>query len=66
MTDALEIALGEQWKRSGQILDLWQRDEQVLLTAVLPLDTEPEARFRCKDQPDSALQLRPLPYSLEE
>ena len=66
VTDALEIALGEQWKRSGQILDLWQRDEQVLLTAVLPLDTEPEARFRCKDQPDSALQLRPLPYSLEE
>ena len=66
VTDTLEIALGEQWKRVGQILDLWQRDDQVLLTAVLPLDTEPQARFRCKDQPDSALQLRPLPYSLDE
>ena len=66
IADTLEVALGEQWKRSGQILDCWQQDDQVLLTAVLPLDTEPQARFRCKEYPDSSLFLLPLPYSLED
>ena len=66
VADTLEVALGEQWRRSGQVLDCWQEDDQVLLTAVLPLDTEPQARFRCKDHPDSSLFLLPLPYSLED
>ncbi len=66
VADTLEVALGEQWKRSGQILDCWQQDDQVLLTAVLPLDTEPQARFRCKEYPESSLSLLPLPYSLQD
>ncbi len=61
----LEVALGDQWKRSGQILDCWQQGDQLLLTAVLPLDTEPQARFRCKEYPESSLSLLPLPYALE-
>ncbi len=64
--DTLEVALGDQWKRSGQILDCWQKDTQLLLTAVLPLDTEPQARFRCKEYPESSLFLLPLPYSLQD
>lgn len=64
--DALEWQLGEHWKRSGQVLDVWQDAGQVLISAVLPLDTEPGAHFRCKDHADSQLQLRPLPYSLQE
>ena len=36
----------------------------ILVTAVLPLDTELEAHFRIKDQIASQLQLLPLPYSL--
>ena len=66
VADTLEVALGDQWKRSGQILDCWQKDTQLLLTAVLPLDTEPQARFRCKEYPESSLFLLPLPYSLQD
>ena len=66
VADTLEVALGDQWKRSGQILDCWQQDDHVLLTAVLPLDTEPQARFRSKEYPESSLSLLPLPYSLQD
>ena len=62
--ESLERQLGEQWKRSGQVLDVWQQDGQLVITAVLPLDTELNAHFRIKDQIASQLRLLPLPYSL--
>ncbi len=62
----LEVQLGEQWRRGGVVVDVWQRDGQLLLSAVLPLDTETNARFRLKEEPLARLQLRPLPYSLAE
>lgn len=62
--ESLERQLGEQWKRSGQILDVWQHEGLLLVTAVLPLDTELDAHFRLKEQIASQLQLLPLPYSL--
>jgi folate-binding protein YgfZ len=62
--ESLERQLGEQWKRSGQVLDVWQHEGLILITAVLPLDTELDAHFRLKDQIASQLQLLPLPYSL--
>lgn len=64
--DELELSLGENWKRSGMVLDCWQQGESLLLSAVLPLDLAPDARLRLKAQPDSSLQLVPLPYSLSE
>ena len=64
--DELELSLGENWKRSGMVLDCWQQGESLLLSAVLPLDLAPDARLRLKAQPDSSLQLEPLPYSLSE
>jgi len=62
--ESLERQLGEQWKRSGQVLDVWQHEGLILVTAVLPLDTELEAHFRIKDQIASQLRPLPLPYSL--
>ena len=62
--DALEIQLGDNWRRSGLVLNAWQQQGQVWLTAVLPKDTEADARFRLKLEEGSSLSLQPLPYAL--
>ena len=62
--DALEIQLGDNWRRSGLVLNAWQQQGQVWLTAVLPKDTEADARFRLKLEEGSSLGLQPLPYAL--
>lgn len=62
--DALEIRLGDNWRRSGMVLNAWQQDGQLWLTAVLPKDTETDAQFRLKQEEASSLSLQPLPYPL--
>lgn len=64
--DTLEIQLGDNWRRSGMVLNAWQQDGQLWLTAVLPKDTEVDASFRLKQEEGSRLALQPLPYSLTE
>ncbi|WP_219278923.1 tRNA-modifying protein YgfZ [Aeromonas jandaei] len=64
--DTLEIQLGDNWRRSGMVLNAWQHQGQVWLTAVLPKDTEADARFRLKQEESSRLTLHPLPYELTE
>lgn len=64
--DTLEIQLGDNWRRSGMVLNAWQHQGQVWLTAVLPKDTEADARFRLKQEESSLLTLQPLPYELTE
>lgn len=62
--DTLEIRLGDNWRRSGMVLNAWQQDGQVWLTAVLPKDTETDALFRLKQDESASLTLQSLPYSL--
>ncbi|UCA10908.1 tRNA-modifying protein YgfZ [Aeromonas enteropelogenes] len=62
--DTLEIRLGDNWRRSGMVLNAWQQDGQVWLTAVLPKDTETDALFRLKQDENASLTLQSLPYSL--
>ena len=64
----LEIALedGEGYRRAGTIIECVQRDEQVLLTAVLANDTDMDAKLRIANDAASQLSLIALPYSLEE
>lgn len=64
--DTLELQLGENWRRGGLVLNAWQQDGRVWLTAVLPKDTEADAVYRLKQEEGSRLQLQPLPYSLED
>ena len=64
--DTLEIQLGDNWRRCGMVLNAWQHQGQVWLTAVLPKDTEADARFRLKQEESSQLTLQPLPYELTE
>lgn len=62
--DTLEIRLGDNWRRSGMVLNAWQQDGQVWLTAVLPKDTEADALFRLKQDESASLTLQSLPYAL--
>ncbi|MGY3904604.1 tRNA-modifying protein YgfZ [Aeromonas lusitana] len=62
--DALEIRLGDNWRRSGMVLNAWQQEGQLWLTAVLPKDTEADAQFRLKQDEAASLRLQPLPYPL--
>ncbi|PJG59672.1 tRNA-modifying protein YgfZ [Aeromonas cavernicola] len=64
--DTLEIQLGDNWRRSGMVLNAWQQSGQLWLTAVLPKDTEANAQFRLKQEEHSRLSLHPLPYALTE
>ncbi|MDX1267354.1 MAG: folate-binding Fe/S cluster repair protein, partial [Oceanisphaera sp.] len=60
----LELQLGDNWRRAGTVLSVWQQGEECLLTAVLNKDLESDAVFRLKGQEDSRLSLQPLPYEL--
>ncbi|MBZ6066478.1 tRNA-modifying protein YgfZ [Aeromonas schubertii] len=62
--DTLELRLGENWRRSGMVINVWQEGDALLVSAVLPKDTEVDAEFRLKEDEGSALRLRPLPYEL--
>lgn len=62
--ETLEIRLGDNWRRSGSVLNVWQEGDALLISAVLPKDTEQDAEFRIKDEEQSALTLQPLPYEL--
>ncbi|WOT05621.1 tRNA-modifying protein YgfZ [Shewanella youngdeokensis] len=64
----LEIALeeGEGYRRGGTIIECVQRDNDVLLTAVLANDTPLNAALRIADDAVSSLSIVALPYSLED
>ncbi|QFU21332.1 tRNA-modifying protein YgfZ [Shewanella eurypsychrophilus] len=62
----LELALEDGFKRTGTIIEVVQSGEQVLLTAVLPNDTENTAKLRIAGDEASLLTIKPLPYSLED
>ena len=64
----LEIALeeGAGFRRAGTIIESVQRDNQLLLTAVLANDTPLDANLRIAADETSQLGLIKLPYSLEE
>ncbi|BAJ03638.1 tRNA-modifying protein YgfZ [Shewanella violacea] len=62
----LELALDDGFKRTGTIIEVVQSGEQVLLTAVLPNDTQTSDKLRIAGDESSSLTIKPLPYSLED
>ena len=65
LNSIVERQLGEHWRSSGTILDVWQEQDQLLLSIILPADTSSDSVFRIVDDENSLLSIRPLPYSLE-
>ncbi len=63
--DTIELKLGDNWKRVGQVISGCQYgDQHIELLAVLPKDSDPNnSQFRIKEQTESTLYIAPLPYT---
>lgn len=63
--DALEIKLGENWRRTGTVLAACQLDNgDVWVQAVLNNDLEPDSELRVQGDEGGKLTIQPLPYEL--
>ncbi|GIU20319.1 tRNA-modifying protein YgfZ [Shewanella colwelliana] len=62
----LELALEDGYKKTGTIIEVAQTGEHLVLTAVLPNDTQNDAALRVEGDEASSLTIRPLPYSLDD
>ncbi len=60
----IELQLGENWRRSGVVVNAVNIQGQLQLLAVLPNDIHAENQFRLAADPEIRLQLQPLPYEL--
>ena len=63
--ELLEVQLGDNWRRSGQVLSRGVLNGQTWLFAVLPNDTQSGTDLRVKSQPDIIVTTQALPYSLD-
>ncbi|WP_394172199.1 tRNA-modifying protein YgfZ [Thalassotalea litorea] len=63
----LEKQLGDNWRRGGNMTNLYQADDGSLyVQAVLANDTDLNDIFRIKDLADTVLTQMPLPYDLDD
>ncbi|OXY81117.1 folate-binding Fe/S cluster repair protein [Oceanimonas doudoroffii] len=62
----LEMQLGDNWRRAGTVLSACRQGNECMLLTVLNKDLDADTLFRIKEQPDSRLRLRPLPYELTD
>jgi folate-binding protein YgfZ len=65
VADELQIAIGENWRRAGTIINVAGNSENLHILAVLPSDQSSDAKLRIKNDEHSVLTIKPLPYSLE-
>ncbi|RYV02902.1 tRNA-modifying protein YgfZ [Shewanella sp. OPT22] len=61
----VEVALESGHRKAGNIVEYVQRGSEVLMTVVLANDTDESARFRVAGDPESHLEIKPLPHELE-
>lgn len=61
---AIEIQLGENWRRTGQVVNAANINNQLWLIAVLPNDTTAADTLRLSSDSAPLLHIEPLPYSL--
>ncbi|WP_027670456.1 tRNA-modifying protein YgfZ [Rheinheimera baltica] len=60
----IDIQLGENWRRSGQVVNAANIHNQLWIIAVLPNDITPADSLRLSSDSAPALHITPLPYSL--
>lgn len=60
----IEIQLGDNWRRSGQVVNAANINNELWLIAVLPNDITAADTLRLHSDSAPLLQLMPLPYSL--
>lgn len=61
----IEMQLETNWRRAGQVINAVNINQQLWLLAVLPNDTTANTRLRLAAEPDTLLELQPLPYTLQ-
>ncbi|ABE56234.1 glycine cleavage T protein (aminomethyl transferase) [Shewanella denitrificans OS217] len=62
----VEIQLEGGYRKVGNVIEVVQEGERVLMTAVLANDTEADAVLRMAEDESSSLAIKALPYSLTE
>ena len=63
--DVIEKQLGENWRKAGDILSVYQASNgQCYIQAVLGSDVDVTTQLRMKLQPESKVIIQALPYSL--
>ena len=63
--DIIEVQLGENWRKAGDVLASYQADNgHCYLQAVLSSDLNEQTTLRLKSQPDTQVVIQALPYSL--
>jgi tRNA-modifying protein YgfZ len=60
----IELQLGENWRRSGQVVNAANINNQLWILAVLPNDITPADTLRLNSDSAPILHIKPLPYSL--
>lgn len=60
----IEIQLGENWRRSGQVVNAANINNQLWIFAVLPNDITPADSLRLSSDSAPALSILPLPYPI--
>jgi folate-binding protein YgfZ len=64
--DVIEKQLGDNWRKAGDILSSYQSEEGACyIQAVLSNDVDDSTQLRLKSQPNIAVEIQALPYSLE-
>lgn len=65
--DILELQLGDNWRKAGDIIAYYQADNgEISLQAVLNNDIERDTKLRIKQDEQSSFTIASLPYSLNE
>ena len=63
--DVIEKQLGENWRKAGDILSVYQADDgNCYLQAVMGNDINDATQLRIKSQPETKVTIQTLPYSL--
>ncbi|MFC3394395.1 tRNA-modifying protein YgfZ [Brenneria rubrifaciens] len=61
----LELQLGENWRRTGTVLSACRlQDESVWVQVVMNNDLDADSLLRVREDADSQLRIRPLPYEI--
>ena len=60
----IEVQLEQNWRRSGVVVNAVNIHGELLVLAVLPNDTVPDAHLRLASAPETLFRLEALPYSL--
>lgn len=60
----IEVQLEQNWRRSGVVVNAVNIHGELLVLAVLPNDTAPDAHLRLASAPETLFRLEALPYSL--